>query len=493
MKRQFYTIFILVVLINLSFSEGFEETFGGDAYEAAYTVIDLADDNQLVVGGYSTSFSSSGLGDACLIKIDYSGNLIWSNTYGGDANDYSYSVAQALDGGIVSLGYSCSDASGWSDLYLIKVDTDGILEWEKMIGGASTEYGYSVKLTEDGGFILAGSSKSFGVGDRDAYLVKTDSEGEVEWSKVYGGTEDDEFASVALTDDGGFIITGFTKSNSAGQTDIYIVKTDSIGNEEWDIVKGGTDFDEGKDIIIDQNNNFLITGYTRSFNVANCAAYLFTLDNSGAEIDFRILEDQNGLTTYGKSITKSLSAYDILLAGHIANNEYDFQLFAHRQGEFDEFSFGGSYLETANCLISILETEGMGEIPYAILVGETNSFGAGANDFYIVKKELPICIGIEESNDELSIMNYELKQNYPNPFNPVTEINYKLQITNYELAEIVVHNSAGQKVWSSGNLPFTIHHSPLHFDGSKFNSGIYYYSLIVDGMKMDTKSMVLIK
>ena len=98
-----------------------------------------------------------------------------------------------------------------------------------------------------------------------------------------------------------------------------------------------------------------------------------------------------------------------------------------------------------------------------------------------------------DDNNELQISKYELKQNYPNPFNPVTKINYELRITNYKKAEIVVFNTAGQQVWSSGDLPFTIHHSPLYFDGSKFNSGIYYYSLIVDGKKMSTKSMVLIK
>jgi len=97
------------------------------------------------------------------------------------------------------------------------------------------------------------------------------------------------------------------------------------------------------------------------------------------------------------------------------------------------------------------------------------------------------------SNYELSIMDYQLKQNYPNPFNPVTKINYELRITNYEFAEIVVHNSVGQQVWSSGHLPFTIHHSPLYFDGTKLNSGVYYYSLVVDGKKMSTKSMLLIK
>ena len=99
-------------------------------------------------------------------------------------------------------------------------------------------------------------------------------------------------------------------------------------------------------------------------------------------------------------------------------------------------------------------------------------------------------VGIN-NNYELSIMNYELKQNYPNPFNPVTQINYELRIANYEFAEIVIHNSIGQKVWSSKPLSLNTYHCT--FDGSKFNSGIYYYSLVVDGKKIDTKSMVLIK
>ncbi len=106
-----------------------------------------------------------------------------------------------------------------------------------------------------------------------------------------------------------------------------------------------------------------------------------------------------------------------------------------------------------------------------------------------------------ENNYELRIMNYELKQNYPNPFNPNTRINYELGIMNYELAEIVVYNTMGQSVWStivgpknlSPGTSATNNHGSVEFDGSRFNSGIYYYSLVIDGKRMDTKSMILIK
>jgi len=122
---------------------------------------------------------------------------------------------------------------------------------------------------------------------------------------------------------------------------------------------------------------------------------------------------------------------------------------------------------------------------------QQNSFvtGNGPQGVVFVTDE----VGIDD-NYELRITNYELEQNYPNPFNPVTRINYELRITNYDLAEIVVYNSAGQKVWSS---PITVHSSQLtgsiQFEGSKFNSGVYYYSLVVDGKRMSTKSMILMK
>ena len=122
--------------------------------------------------------------------------------------------------------------------------------------------------------------------------------------------------------------------------------------------------------------------------------------------------------------------------------------------------------------------------------GFSGGFSSPDDNRGIFKYEGDLVTNIE-GNYELQITNYELKQNYPNPFNPATKINYELGITNYELAEIVVHNSVGQEVWSSN--PLSLNTNTCLFDGSKFNSGIYYYSLLVDKKIISTKSMVLIK
>ena len=117
--------------------------------------------------------------------------------------------------------------------------------------------------------------------------------------------------------------------------------------------------------------------------------------------------------------------------------------------------------------------------------------GIGLEDFGFRIVKISIGNSSIENNYELRITNYELKQNYPNPFNPTTKINYELGITNYELAKVAVYNAMGQEVWSS--KPSSLNPNTCTFDGSNLNSGIYYYSLIVDGKKMDTKSMILIK
>ena len=162
------------------------------------------------------------------------------------------------------------------------------------------------------------------------------------------------------------------------------------------------------------------------------------------------------------------------------------------------------YVITENNCINgdlVLIDENTGEFNYTLNIHEvgedTFSYKVRTDSYEseeingVIKITIPVDI---DENYELSIMNYELKQNYPNPFNPLTRINYELRITNYELAEIVVFNVTGQQVWSS---PITDHSlrvtDSILFDGSSFNSGIYYYSLVVDGKAMSTKKMILIK
>jgi hypothetical protein len=154
----------------------------------------------------------------------------WNKTYGGTDTDYGYSVVQTSDGGYAITGYTYSFGAGGTDVYLVKTDANGNIQWSKTYGGTDTDVGYSVVQTSDGGYAIAGYTLSFGAGGSDVYLVKTDSLGNMVWSKTFGGTGADHAYSVVQTADGGYAITGYTYSFGAGGYDVYLVKTDVYGD-----------------------------------------------------------------------------------------------------------------------------------------------------------------------------------------------------------------------------------------------------------------------
>jgi len=154
----------------------------------------------------------------------------WWKTYGGTASDAGRSVQQTSDGGYVIAGRTGSFGAGDDDVYLIKTSASGDTLWTRSYGGTDSDRGYSVQQTSDGGYIIAGLTESFGAGQADVYLIKTDASGDTLWTRTYGGTEYDLGCSVQQTADGGYIVAGYTRSYGAGNCDVYLIKTDSLGS-----------------------------------------------------------------------------------------------------------------------------------------------------------------------------------------------------------------------------------------------------------------------
>jgi len=164
----------------------------------------------------------------------------WEKIFGGSNVEYGNSVQQTTDGGYIIAGFTSSFGAGGNDIYLIKTDANGEKQWEKTFGGTSDDAGYSVDLTTDGGYIIAGSTSSSGAGGSDVYLIKTDLNGDKQWEKTFGGSDDDRGNSVDQTSDGGYIITGFSSSFGAGGNDIYLIKADANGEKQWEKTFGGS-------------------------------------------------------------------------------------------------------------------------------------------------------------------------------------------------------------------------------------------------------------
>ena len=167
---------------------------------------------------------------ADLIKTFSDGSLQWSKAFGGSNSDYGSSVKETKDGGFIIIGNTQSFGAGNDDVFLIKTASDGNLQWSKTFGGTGTDYGLSVYQTNDTGFIISGYTYSLGLNTNDLYLVRTTSDGSLLWSKNFGGTNTEYGYSIIETNDKGFIVTGLTGSFGSGNYDIYLLKTDSDGN-----------------------------------------------------------------------------------------------------------------------------------------------------------------------------------------------------------------------------------------------------------------------
>lgn len=233
-----------------------------------------------------------GVGEFWGSKIDEKGDLQWRGYFGGSNNDRAYALVQADDGGYVMTGASESEdfditnARGSYDFWVIKNDEDGTLLWENSFGGTGIEIAQDIAKTVDGGYVITGNTFSNDTdvvdnkGESDIWLIKINDEGGLVWQKTFGGSAFDAAESVTLSKDGGFIIIGNSKSNdkdasdNAGENDIWLIKTDSEGNMVWQKTFGGTNLDFGFDAIETDNNGILLVGETSSTDFPN-------LDNKG--------------------------------------------------------------------------------------------------------------------------------------------------------------------------------------------------------------------
>ena len=221
---------VYLIKTNASGDTLWTRTYGGTSIDRSNSVQQTTDGGY-IVEGYTYSFGNS-FGAVYLIKTDTSGDTLWTRTYGGQYESHGNSVQQTSDGGYIIAGYTTPSDSwgvGPYDAYLIKTNASGDTLWTRTYGGQQIDGCNSVQQTTDGGYIIAGYTNSSGAGNYDVYVIKTNATGDTVWTKTYGGTIDDGGCSVKQTTDRGYVIAGFTSSFGAGNYDIYLIKTDSNG------------------------------------------------------------------------------------------------------------------------------------------------------------------------------------------------------------------------------------------------------------------------
>ncbi len=365
-----------------------EEAFGGGKHESAQSVQQTADGGY-IIAGYTYSYGA-GEGDAYLVKTDGKRNEEWYRTFGGDKGEYAYSVQQTADGGYIIAGntYSYSPGVGDRYAYLVKTDGEGNLEWHRTFGGEQDDSVHSVRQTADGGYIIAGYTYAPGVGGADAYLVKTDGEGNEEWYQTFGGDKEEYAQSVRQTADGGYIIAGHTKSYGAGERDAYLVKTDGKGNEEWYRTFGGDKPEYAYSVEQTADGGYIIAGHTYSYGAGERDAYLVKTDGKGNEEWYRTFGGEDNDIAY--SVRQTFVNEPTVDGGYIIAGETH----SYGAGERDAYlvktdgkgnekwyrTFGG---ENDDVAYSVEQTADGGYI----IAGETHSYGAGGRDAYLVKTD----------------------------------------------------------------------------------------------------------
>jgi hypothetical protein len=357
-------------------------------------------------------------------------DTLWTKTFGGSECDAANFVQQTSDGGYIIPVYTKSYGAGLDDIWLIKTDASGDTVWTKIFGGSSPDYGHSVQQTSDGGYIITGNTKSYGSGDYDVWLIKTYASGDTIWTKTFGGSSPDYGYSVQQTSDEGYIITGRTESYGAGSSDVWLIKTDASGDTVWTRTFGGTGWDQGHTVQQTSDGGYIMTGMTDSYGAGSFDVWLIKTDASGDTIWTKTFggsgwEDGSGLQTSdgGYIITGTTESYgagldDIWLIKTDASGDTIWTK-----------TFGGSDWDFGHC---VRQTSDGGYI----ITGTTKSYGSGDYDVWLIR--VAPDTGIVEIGHNLFLIptSFVLEQNYPNPFNPSTTIRYGLENDNYVTVEI---------------------------------------------------------
>ncbi|NQT35041.1 T9SS type A sorting domain-containing protein [bacterium] len=457
-------------------------TFGGGRTDRCNSIIQTADGGYLLAG--LTESFGAGDYDMWLVKTDADGDSLWSRTFGGRDIDLCSSIIQTADGGYALAGKTRSFGPGGDDMWLVRTDEDGEFLWWVAVGGIGYDVCSSIIQTVDGGYALAGYTNSYHFSNADFLLVKIDADGDLRWSETYGGNQFDKCYSIIQTVDGGYALAGYTQSYGPDPGDnMWLIRTDA-GDRLWSRTFGGGRTDDCFSVIQTDDGGYALAGRTNSFGAGDYDMWLVKTDADGDSLWSRTFGGEN--VDYCKSIIQTADG-GYALAGRTNSfgaGDYDMWL-VRTDADGDSLwslTFGGE--DDESCWSIIQTTDG----GYA-LAGGTYSFGAGSADMWLVKTG-PDPISVPPAPFIPHPSSFILQEAYPNPFNSTTNIRFGLPKN--ELVLVKIFDLTGNVIETliDGRLPAGYH--TVSWNSLDYPAGVYICNMQAAGFNEAVK-MVLVK
>lgn len=478
MKLLLHMVTLALTFIGIVFPQTvvWNHTYGGDSYDES-NAVQQTEDGGFIAAGYTQSFGLGRFGNAYLIRTDENGDTLWTRMYGSDGIDVFADLCISSDSGYIAVGLT-DTPNDFENIYVVKVDKNGNTIFEKNFGGPQKDVGLSIAPAGDGGFVITGGTKSFSVGEEDLFLFKIDAYGDSLWFKTYGTASNDPGYGISPSDDGGFIVSGLYN-----WSDAWLLKVDANGDTVWTKTFGGANYDEANAPMQTPDNGFIFCGSTSSMGAGELDAYVVKTDSLG-NMEWQKTYGGTGYDEGRRIILKPGGGYMILantdsqISGEmnyyiISADENGDTIWTKTMGKI-----GGS--DRAYDLQNISQSE------YIIAGSTFDAVNFNEATLTVINDDAAPAGVIEENK----ITGFNLDNAYPNPFNPSTKIRYS--IPQLSQVQIKVFDVLGKEIETLVNEEKPAGTYELTWNAVSLPSGVYIYQLRTSSF-IETRKMILLK
>lgn len=385
-KCLIISFFVSSLLAMAQPPKRFYTKFGGNGDDIGYSV-KVTLDKQYIITGLTLGVGGVG-SDVLLAKMDTMGQLIWLKQLGGFNDDIGKSVVQLIDSGYVVAGYTNSFGAGGYDAYLVKTDKNGNVVWQRTFGGEDWDFANDLVVAADGSIWVVGYTTSFGSGKKDGFVLKYDNAGTLQWQKLIGGTENEELNSIIKTNDGLIATVGYTESKGEVNGDGYFLKMDLNGDTLFTRTWGGPYRDFAADVTQKSSGDYIMCGAKTFSANANTVSYMCSYTDQGVFIwDNKYPENPSDNEYFASCANSTILSY---VTAYVRTRRFgtpglQVEMFTAIHGGWPYIVNSSGGLDEEH----VYSTEST-KLGGYISVGSTTSFGSAGLDVYVIKHDSTI-------------------------------------------------------------------------------------------------------